>query len=284
MKEGMTLVLTPPVRGSVGVGVFFTSALTPTRRPGQAGAVSLPLSGGGGGCSHDPVSRHRPEGRAVRHGCSQGDMARGDRVQRGSRRRRRLPSRRRTSSGSTSWTSTARLPASRSMRGAVEAILEAVHDPGAARRRHPRPRHASTAWLDKGVVPRDPRHGGACAIPKLVRDGRARPSRAALPSASTRATARSRSRVGPRRREMSALELARALRGRRRRGHYLHRHRARRRAPGPQSRRDRRARPTPSPFRSSPVRRARRASKTCEALLEPRYAKARRRGRRPRAL
>ena len=42
--------------------------------------------------------------------------------------------------------------------------------------------------------------------------------------------------------ELSALDLAQALRGRRRRRHRLHRHRARRHAQGPQSRRHHRAR------------------------------------------
>ena len=93
--------------------------------------------------------------------------------------------------------------------GAVERILEAVGDPGAARRRHPR-HGAIEGWLGAGV---DRVILGTAAVrdPALVSEA-AGASRAASRSASMRATARSPSRAGPRRPSSRAVDLARASR------------------------------------------------------------------------
>ena len=93
----------------------------------------------------------------------------------GSRRRRRGRSRRPAAAGCIWSTSTAPSPGGRSTRGAVEAILAAVGDPGAARRRHPRPRHAR-GLAGEGRRAGHPRHRGAARSRPRPRGG-AGPSR-----------------------------------------------------------------------------------------------------------
>ena len=104
---------------------------------------------------------------------------------------------RRASNGCMWSTSTAPSPAEPVNGAAVEAILKATNNAGAARRRHPHAR-ADRALAGQGLAPRDPRHR---------RGARSRAGQRGLhgcfpgrsPSASTRAAARSRSRAGPRR-------------------------------------------------------------------------------------
>jgi hypothetical protein len=114
--------------------------------PDAASAPRPPPPGGGG--SHDPLSRHRPEGRPVR-APEAGRHGAGDRLQHRSRRAGarlrgaglRVAARRR---------SRRRLRRQAVNGAAVEAILEGDGISRAARRRHPR--HGDDrGWLGKGV-------------------------------------------------------------------------------------------------------------------------------------
>ena len=116
---------------------------------------------------------------------------------------------------------------------AVEAMLKAVTMPvqlgGGIR-----DLKTVEAWLGKGIA-RVIIGTAAVRDPELVKSA-AKKFLAALRLASMRATARLRSKAGPR--LAGPRSKSHSVRGRRRRRHHLHRHRARRPFEGPQSRCD----------------------------------------------
>ncbi len=162
---------------------------------------------------------------------------------------------------------------------AVERILDAVKIPvqlgGGIR-----DRATIEAWLGKGVA-RVIIGTAAVRDPALVKDAaRAFPGRVAvgLDARDGKVAVEGWAETS----QLSALDIARALRGCRRRRHHLHRHRARRPAQGPQSRRHHRARRCGlhSGHRLGRARLDRRRARAACAARE----KSRRRHRGPRAL
>ena len=242
-----------------GNPAFLREALSPH---GDVGRQSL--------TPHDPLPRHRPEGRKVRAPRQRRDGA-GDRLQRESRRagarlhgdrlsvaaRRRSRRRRRREDARTRRRST---PSSGGSANGMKVQLGGgIRD-----------RAAIDNWLEKGVA-RVILGTAALRDPDLVRDAaRENPKQDRRRHRRARRQGRGRGLDGDlRHRGARARE---ALRGRRRCGDHLHRHRPRRRADRRSTGRRRSRSPTRSRSRSSP-RAALPRWPTSSACLQPDAAK-----------